>query len=408
MRLCFVVDARSPIARNWISYFVRAGHDVHVISSHACQGQGVDGATLHEVPIGFGRVQRNRSHGRGSGRLGVVSAFRWLDQATNGCLRSWLTPLDLLPHVSRVRRLCDLIAPDLVHAMRIPYEGIMAALSVRRRPLLISCWGNDFTLFTRTATDRLLTRRAMRRTDALHCDCEKDLGLARKWDFSPDKPSIVLPGAGGVDPGIFRPGEPKLNGLSLPLPEGARVIINARGMRMYVRNDAFFNSIPLVLRDEPRAFFLCPGMQGEPFAHKAVRSLGIADHVCLLPTVSRDTMAELFRLAEISVSPSTHDGTPNTLLEAMASACFPIAGDIESVREWINSEVNGLLCDPASSAALAASIARALRDEELRRRAAFHNINLIHQRARYSDVMAKAELFYRDIISRFSPQIIDR
>lgn len=44
-------------------------------------------------------------------------------------------------------------------------------------------------------------------------------------------------------------------------------------------------------------------------------------------------MAYLFRLADVTVSLSEDDGTPNTLLEAVACGCFPIAGDIESVRE---------------------------------------------------------------------------
>ena len=37
---------------------------------------------------------------------------------------------------------------------------------------------------------------------------------------------------------------------------------------------------------------------------------------------------------------------PEAILEAMALGCFPIAGDIESVREWITPGVNGILVDP--------------------------------------------------------------
>ncbi len=331
----------------------------------------------------------------------IVSSLRRLDSVSNGLIRSWLTPLDLLPHVWRIRRLFDAIAPDLVHAMRIPYEGIMASLAVRDRPLLVSCWGNDFTLFTATAPDRLLTRRAMRRADALHCDCEKDVRLARRWDFNPDKPFIVLPGAGGVDTSVFHPGKPGF-AECLPPPADAPVVINPRGIRRYVRSDTFFSAITLVLRELPTTLFLCPRMQGEPFAEKTVRDLRLGANVRLLPAVSRDTLAELFRVAEISVSPSTHDGTPNTLLEAMASGCFPVAGDIESVREWIDDGTNGLLCDPASPKSIGAAMVRALSDSELRRRAKAHNVRLVSERAEYHRVMARAEDFYQDVVARFS------
>ena len=30
-----------------------------------------------------------------------------------------------------------------------------------------------------------------------------------------------------------------------------------------------------------------------------------------------------------------HDGTPNTLLEGMACGCLPVAGDLDSIREWL-------------------------------------------------------------------------
>jgi glycosyltransferase involved in cell wall biosynthesis len=100
------------------------------------------------------------------------------------------------------------------------------------------------------------------------------------------------------------------------------------------------------------------------------------------------------------VSPSTHDGTPNTLLEALASGCFPVAGDIESVREWINDGANGLLCDPASPQSTAQALLRALHDPELRQRAALYNVKLAAERSEYCQVMAKAEAFYGDIVER--------
>lgn len=402
MRLLFFVDARSPIAASWIRYFVSKGHEVHVASSHACQPQAIASVRLYQLPIAFGRLSRSKNGSSGSSHGGgaVVGALRRLDRATQGRLRSWAVPIDLLPHVPRLRRLCDTIAPDLVHAMRIPYEGILASLAVRRRPLLISCWGNDFTLFTATAPDRLLVRRAMLRTDALHCDCDKDVRLARNWGFDPGKPSVVLPGAGGVDHSLFHPGQAHVNG-HVDLPDNARVIINPRGMRLYVRNDSFFRAIPMVLRHQPAAFFLCPGMLGDPYAERVVRELGIESQVKLLPQMAREGLAELFRLAEVSISPSTHDGTPNTLLEAMASGCFPVAGDIESVREWIQPGLNGLLCDPASPESISAALIQAVRDRELRARAAEHNVRLTSERAEYHKVMENAALFYRKIIDQF-------
>jgi glycosyltransferase involved in cell wall biosynthesis len=274
---------------------------------------------------------------------------------------------------------------------------------VRKAPLLISVWGNDFTLHANHySPTRILTKLALRRADALLCDCDRDVRVAQMWGFDEAKLASVLPGAGGVQADLFYPREKERKADQvrgdLKIAADAPVVINPRGFRGYVRNDIFFRAIPLVLRQRPDAVFLGSGMKDVPMAERWVNKLDIKHAVRLLPLVSRDQMAEFFRTAQVTVSPSLHDGTPNTLLEAMACGCFPVAGDIESVREWITDGVNGLLCDPKSAESLAQAILHALDDSELRRKAAVINQTLIAERADYGKVMAQAERFYEQVI----------
>jgi glycosyltransferase involved in cell wall biosynthesis len=76
--------------------------------------------------------------------------------------------------------------------------------------------------------------------------------------------------------------------------------------------------------------------------------------------------ADVFRGAQIVVSPSIHDGTPNSLLEAMACGCFPVAGDLESIREWITHGQNGLLFDANDAASNCRCDSAGLEREDLR------------------------------------------
>ena len=57
----------------------------------------------------------------------------------------------------------------------------------------------------------------------------------------------------------------------------------------------------------------------------------------------RSEVFSLFRRAEVSVSITDHDGTPNSLLEAMAAGAIPVCGDLPSIREWIEPGRNGFL-----------------------------------------------------------------
>lgn len=407
MRICFVADARSPIARNWIGYFVDQGHDVHVISSYPYTGTPWPRARVHVVPLAFSGVLRmhalthNSPPGAAtptSSRLSGIILSRIYPLLRRARYR--LAPLEVWRHVRAVRRLVNDIQPDLVHAMRIPYEGVLAALAVRDVPLLISVWGNDFTLHAeRNRILAVLTRHALHRVDALHCDCFRDLRLARDFGFDASKPSIVLPGAGGIHTSIFHPGPSEHGGTDLPdVPAGVPVIINPRGFRQYVRNDVFWRAIPLVLQRYPTTVFLCSGMQGREPAETYVRELDLKASVRLLPMMPHAAMADAFRLADIAVSPSEHDGTPNTLLEAMACGCFPVAGDIESIREWITPGVNGLLCDPGDPRALADVLLHAIEHPELRETAAPINIALVAERADYQSVMPQAAAMYEEVI----------
>ncbi len=398
MKLLFIVDGRSPIALNWVRYFAEGEDEVHLVSMYPC-APDFPLASLTVLPVAFsGAVEA----GGGGTHPGLKS--RLLRAAATPAVRTWLrhhfVPRSLPKAADRLRARIAEIRPDVVHAMRVPYEGMLAALAYDpppkpRPPLLVSIWGNDFTLHapaTRTLTR--LTRLTLQRADALHTDCYRDQRLAREWGFDPGKPAVVLPGGGGIQMDVFKPPEP-----SETESAAAPVVINPRGLRAYVRSDTFFRAIPLVRAAHPGVRFVCPNMAGQPEAERWVRELHLGEAVELLPRQSRAQMAALFRRAQVVVSPSTHDGTPNTLLEAMACGCFPVVGDIEPLREWISPGENGFLVDPADPQALADAICEGLQRPELRARAREHNLALIRERAEYPAVMAAAKNFYRRLPS---------
>jgi len=234
------------------------------------------------------------------------------------------------------------------------------------------------------------TRRVLRTVTALHTDCERDLKLARQWGFRQDRPAILAPGNGGIRRESFHP----------PIkPVDEPVVIQPRGIRAYVRNESFFQAIPLVLAGRPEARFVCASMAEEPEAVKWVKELQIERAVELLPAFPHAAMGDWFRKAQILVSPAIHDGTPNSLLEGMACGCFPIVGDIESIREWIVHGRNGLLVDPDDSNSMAEAMLLAMERTDLRRDAAGLNANLIATRAEYRETMARVTDFYQDVVN---------
>jgi glycosyltransferase involved in cell wall biosynthesis len=184
------------------------------------------------------------------------------------------------------------------------------------------------------------------------------------------------------------------------LPENWNIVINPRGFRPgSVRNDTFFQSIPLILRQFPNTLFLCCSMAGQPEADAWLDELQIHRNTMLLPTIPQELLWSLFSRAQVTVSISEHDGTPNSLLEAMTCGCFPVAGDIESIREWITPGVNGLLVDPNNPEQLASAVISALLNEKLRSDAAEINRQIILERADSEIVRTEIEVFYNQFVS---------
>jgi glycosyltransferase involved in cell wall biosynthesis len=411
MRILYIADGRSPIALSWIGYFIRTGHEIHLATTYPCQP--ISGlASMVVIPVAM-----SGSYGQPEG--GRSNQDRMLRKLLPVSLRTKIRQLAApltFPRASNIfGEVIEKIRPDLIHAMRIPFEGMIASMTVKRGakpgektgkiPLLISIWGNDFTLHARsTPVMAHYTRQSLEYCDALHTDCRRDLRIAQELGFASTKPCIVLPGGGGIKLDVFYPPKGNIDENRTPsmVEKAPMTIINPRGFRAYVRNDTFFHAIPLVLKERRNVRFVCPGMAGEAQAQNWITDLGIDEKVELLPPQSPQGMAELFRQSQISLSITTHDGTPNTLLEAMACGCFPIAGDIESLREWITPGVNGLLVDSGEWNALAAAIVNALSQPELRRQAGERNLQMVKERAEYKKIMGEAEEFYGRLIMRKS------
>jgi glycosyltransferase involved in cell wall biosynthesis len=372
MRICFIADARSPIARAWIGYFAGREHEVHVLSTFPCAAEAIPGATIHcLIEAAPAPSKRLRS-------------AAWMADLHDGVaqpLKAWLLSW-------RAQRLLGEIRPALLHSLRLPIEGYIGG-ALEFHPHVISAWGNDFTLYgDRFRLHGRAARRAILGCDGFLADAQADLDRAAGYGLAPCVPRAVLPGAGGVDRAVFRPGtaiEPAL-------------FVNPRGFRRYVRNDTFFAACRTVADRHPEARFVGVAMEGWRPIEDAVRRLGLSEVTTLTAPLSRHQMAELYQRAAVTVSPTEHDGTPNTLLEAMASGCLPVCGDLPSLREWISSGENGLLCDAGSAESLASAMLRAIEDPALQARAADQNPRLVAERADYAASMRQAEEFYARLL----------
>ncbi|AMB45812.1 glycosyltransferase family 4 protein [Methylobacterium sp. AMS5] len=97
------------------------------------------------------------------------------------------------------------------------------------------------------------------------------------------------------------------------------------------------------------------------FTSAQVRFTGYADY---------DTVPDLYREADVFVSPTYAEGFSNTILEAMAAGLAVVSTHSVGVSDCLRDEENGLLVNPGDVRALTAALRRVLEDDDLRQRLA--------------------------------------
>lgn len=210
---------------------------------------------------------------------------------------------------------------------------------------------------------RFVIRRAAASASAIVCDSPEVAELVRALPGAGGKPVEVIPCA--ADAGFF-PGEEPDN-----LPDGVRrPYVLSIGSGDPRKNTEFAVRVTGLLRTE----------HGLPRRHVVIgKPAGDGGEVIRLPRQPRESLAALYRHADLFLFPSVYEGFGMPVLEAMASGC-PVAAAASGAIPWVAGDA-ALLFDLAAGESVAATAIagllrspadlQALRDAGIRRAAGF-------------------------------------
>jgi glycosyltransferase involved in cell wall biosynthesis len=390
LRVLLVADPRSPTTWGWVNAVRSAG--VVVL--------GVDGRPWPEHIRNRAEGGREPAHLKERVRSLATATPRRLRLAQRSRRIVW--PALASMKGRRLRRVVVRARPDLVHALRIPYEAVTALTACPRDvPLAVSIWGNDLTLHASASwLTGLATRRVLMRTALLFADCQRDIELAKNWGLRPTTLTAVLPGGGGIGLGNVLEQAASLPTILTAVPESDRIVVNARGCREYVRNDVLLEALSLLADDlDPHVWVVFIDAVRDEALRRSIQRHRMADKIIVTGKLSPTEVFFLFRRAEICVSITEHDGTPNSLLEAMAAGVIPVCGDLPPIREWVKSGRNGFLAafDDPYGVADALRCALRLSNAECSAMRA-ENIRIISARAERGLTGEQAARKYRSLV----------
>ena len=110
-------------------------------------------------------------------------------------------------------------------------------------------------------------------------------------------------------------------------------------------------------------------------------------------------VASWLKTADVLLFPSLTEGSPNTVIEAMACGCPVVASDIPACRELIENGVHGWLCPTADQMAYAHAVRSVFKDRLERERRVSLARRRVQKTQNIQDVVAMLTRLYQRVTS---------
>ncbi len=169
-------------------------------------------------------------------------------------------------------------------------------------------------------------------------------------------------------------------------------MIDTKGvMLLYKSITDLKNQIDPTLWQKLTFVFAGPGYLNKTIAEQSIND-GLENKVMILKNIDSDQVAQLLKLTDVFVSPSTHsEGLPNTILEAGASGCIIIATNSGSIGDIVQNRKTGFIIPMKDQSAMVTAIKYALMDSTVSRTMANNMTKLIMENYTWSK---SAQEFY--------------
>lgn len=371
MKLCFLTGANSIHSYRWIEYFVNKGYEIHWISLAPVVDYGIEIKNLkfYLSPYPIEKCKK----------LGTILTLK---------------PLF---NIFWIRKLIKKIKPDILHAHYAVINGISGALS-GFHPFILTAWGSDVLIGSQSKILKPFIKFALNKADLITCN-GKELRERIEWlGISPRKIRFVY---WGIDTPKFKPGlRNEKVGEKLEIFDSP-TIISLRTLEPIYNIESLIHSIPLVLKDIPKAKFIIAGNGSEKEnLRKLANSLGVSDSVRFVGWIPYDELPEYLNSVDIYVSTSLSDGgLSQSTGQAMACQLPVITTDLGVNKDLIRDGENGFLVPIKDPKSLAKKIIILLKNKNLRAKLGSNGRKTIENKIDYYKEMGKAENIYKELIN---------
>ncbi len=348
-------DAAGRFIYEYAEHLARRGSAIQVLAPH---GPGIPDAPLstHFKVTHFRYFIATRLESLAYGG-GIPSRLK------ENPLRVFLLPFFMLSFFVSALRLAR--RSDALHAFWTP--AALVALATRpflKVPVVITLWGSDL-LFTRIPLFSGFLRACLRKADAIVCESTHFKEALTAFGLPEDKITVI---ANGIDLKRFKPRDRATARRELGLKEDGFIYLSVGSCSPAKGHRHLIEAMPRILEQVPGARFIVVG-DGElrPSLEAAARTLNVAGHITFAGGQDPGDIPRWMNAADALIHPSLREGTPNAVLEAMASGLPVITTPVGGLADMIVDRENGVLVSAGSAAELADGALLVATNESLRR-----------------------------------------
>ncbi len=270
--------------------------------------------------------------------------------------------LSVLPVLRTLRRQDEL---DIVHAHCAYPDGVGVALAARvlRIPFVVTAHGSDVNVYSTRTGIRAQMKWMLRRAGAVIAVSD---GLKRKLDalLPPRSAAIRRIPCAAADSRTFMARDRDAARRSLGVDVAGRIALFVGQLVPIKGLDVLLSAWAELLKSgrlttADRLCLIGEGPLRSTLEQRAAEP-GFAGTVQLLGGVSPSRVATWFNAANVACLSSRNEGTPNVIIEALASGVPVVATAVGGIPDMIVAGVNGELAQPNDVSSFAEALHTAL------------------------------------------------
>ena len=262
---------------------------------------------------------------------------------------------------------------SMIHCGRALPEGVAAWLSRRAGGPRYACWahGEDISTALLSRELTLVMRTVYRGAEVVFANSENTRRMLRELGIADERLQLVYP---GVDTQRFRPDIDASTIRQRIAPRGEMVLLSVGRFQSRKGHDLVIKAVGKLIGQQRRSFRYVIVGDGQERARleALVDDCGVRDHVTFIGEVPAELLPHYFAACDIFVLPNRIEqndveGFGIVYLEAAASGKPAIGGRSGGVPEAVADGVTGLLVEGTDADELAATLARLMDSDALRR-----------------------------------------